>query len=126
MNITRLNEGAWMSNIVIHGSTVYLSGQIPSDEQGIQAQTKAVLEKVDTALAEVESHRGNLLSATIILADMDDFAAMNLVWEAWLSTYPKPTRACFEGRLADPNWKVEVVVTAALGNSDDSARVSPP
>jgi len=116
MNITRMNDGPWMSGIVIHKSTIYLSGQIPGDEESITDQTQAVLDKVDAALAQANSHRDNILNATIILADMDDFMAMNAVWETWLSDSPKPARACFEGRLAKPNWKVEVMITAAAAS----------
>ncbi len=109
-----MNEGPWMSGIVIHGSTIYLSGQIPDDEVSITDQTEAVLAKIDAALAQVNSHRERILSATIILSDMANFMAMNEVWESWLVDSPKPARACFEGRLAKPNWKVEIMITAAV------------
>ncbi len=116
MDITRMNDGPWMSGVVIHGSTVYLSGQIPDDEVSIADQTQAVLAKIDRALAQANSHRDHILNATIILSDMANFMAMNEVWEKWLSGSARPARACFEGRLAKSSWKVEIVITAAVSD----------
>jgi enamine deaminase RidA (YjgF/YER057c/UK114 family) len=53
------------------------------------------------------------LSATIWLADMRDYDAMNAVWDAWVSPGNTPVRACVEARLAAPHWRVEIAVIAA-------------
>ena len=49
----------------------------------------------------------------IWLADMSDFAAMNEVWDAWVPAGCAPARACGEARLARPELRVEIIVTAA-------------
>lgn len=47
-------------------------------------------------------------------SDMADFGAMNMVWEDWIDGVNAPTRAAGEVRLATPDYRVEVIVTAAL------------
>ena len=45
---------------------------------------------------------------------MDDFAEMNEVWDAWVDTANPPARAAVESaRLATPEFRVEIMVTAA-------------
>lgn len=114
MSIERLHAGARMSQAVIHNGVVYLAGQIGAPGADATAQTKAVLAAIDALLAEAGTDRSRLLHATIWLADMADFAAMNAVWEDWIGGANAPTRATGEVRLATPDYKVEIIVTAAL------------
>jgi enamine deaminase RidA (YjgF/YER057c/UK114 family) len=114
MKITRLHQGARMSQGVVHGNTVYLAGQVGAPGESVTAQTKAVLAQVDALLAEAGSDRDHLLSATIWLADMKDFAEMNAVWDAWVAGHGAPARATGESRLATPDYKVEIIITAAV------------
>ncbi len=111
MSIERLHSGARMSQAVIHGGIVYLAGQVAKGEDA-KAQTRAILDQIDSLLAEAGTDRSKLLQATIWLADMADFAAMNEVWEAWIGGANAPTRATGEVRLATPEYKVEIIVTA--------------
>ena len=55
-----------------------------------------------------------VLQAIVWLADMADFAAMNEVWETWVSPGNTPARATGEAKLAAPEYKVEFIITAAL------------
>ena len=114
MTIQRLHSGPRMSQAVIHGGLVYLAGQIGAPGEDATAQTRAVLASIDKLLAEAGTDKSRLLTATIWLADMADFAAMNAVWEEWLGGANAPTRATGEVRLATPDYKVEIIVTAAL------------
>lgn len=114
MSIKRLHSGPRMSQAVVHGGIVYLAGQVGAPGENIAAQTRAVLASIDTLLGEAGTDRSRLLTATIWLADMADFAAMNAVWEEWIGGANAPTRATGEVRLATPDYKVEVIVTAAL------------
>ena len=59
------------------------------------------------------SSREQILQAIIWVADMADFAEMNAVWDAWVPEGHAPARACGEAKLARPELKVEVIVTAA-------------
>lgn len=114
MSIERLHSGLRMSQAVVHGGIVYLAGQVGAPGEDAAAQTRAVLASIDTLLGEAGTDRSRLLTATIWLADMADFAAMNAVWEEWIGGANAPTRATGEVRLATPDYKVEVIVTAAL------------
>ncbi|MFT5720220.1 MAG: enamine deaminase RidA (YjgF/YER057c/UK114 family) [Motiliproteus sp.] len=115
MSITRHQTSARMSKIVVHNQTVYLCGQVAEDRTAaISEQTRSMLAKVDTLLESVGSGHDKLLSATLYLKDMADFAAMNLVWEAWVGEGHAPARACVEARMASPELLVEISVIAAV------------
>ena len=115
MTIQRQNVGKRLSEIVIHGNTVYLAGEVPDDATlDITGQTQQVLGKIDKLLAQVGSDKSKLLSAQIFLPDMKDFAAMNAVWEKWVVAGQTPARATVEAKLANPAYKVEIMCVAAL------------
>jgi enamine deaminase RidA (YjgF/YER057c/UK114 family) len=114
MSITRNHGNQRMSQIVIHGDTIYLAGQVAADASAdITVQTQQVLQKVDKLLAEAGSDSSKILSAQIWIASMGHFAAMNAVWDAWVPEGHAPARACIEARLASPDLLVEVGVIAA-------------
>jgi enamine deaminase RidA (YjgF/YER057c/UK114 family) len=114
MSITRHHTNQRMSQIVIHGDTVYLAGQVASDANAdITVQTQQVLKKIDTLLAEAGSDKSKILSAQIWIASMGHFAQMNEVWDAWVAEGHAPGRACIEARLASPDLLVEVGIIAA-------------
>jgi enamine deaminase RidA (YjgF/YER057c/UK114 family) len=71
------------------------------------------LDKVDALLEQCGSDKTNILSTTIWLKDMSDFAEMNAVWDAWVPTGHAPARATGEAALATPQHLVEVIVVAA-------------
>jgi len=113
MTITRIDAGARMSQAVIHGDTVYLAGQVGAPGESVTAQTKAVIAQIEDLLARAGSDKSKILSATIWLADMADFAEMNAVWDAWIDGKDAPARATGEAKLATPDYRVEIIVTAA-------------
>ena len=103
-----------MSRIVIHQGTLYLCGQVCADAtQNIEHQTQTMLDKVDQLLIDAGSDRENMLSATIYIKDMQDFAAMNAVWDKWLPEGHAPARACVQASMARPELLVEISVIAA-------------
>lgn len=113
MSITRHHTNQRMSQIVVHGDTVYLAGQVAADaDADITVQTQQVLEKIDTLLAEAGSDKSKILSAQIWIASMGHFAQMNEVWDAWVPSGHAPARACIEARLASPDLLVEVGIIA--------------
>lgn len=115
MTIERQETKQRMSRIVIHNGTVYLCGQVCADAtQGIAEQTQTMLDKVDVLLEQAGSDREHILSATVYIRDMKDFAAMNAVWDAWVPEGHAPARACVEARMARPELLVEVSVIAAV------------
>lgn len=116
MAIKRLQVGARMSQVVIHGETVYTAGQVALDAPGasVEEQTKAVLARIDQLLAEAGTDKTKVLSASIWLSDISTFEEMNKVWDAWVPEGNAPARACVESKLAAPQFTVEIGVIAAL------------
>jgi len=115
VTIERSGSTHRMSKIVKHNGTVYLCGQTAGEaEWDITEQTQRCLDKIDALLEEAGSDRNHILSTTIYVRDMKDFAAMNAVWDAWVAEGEKPARACVEARMARPEILVEFTVTAAL------------
>jgi enamine deaminase RidA (YjgF/YER057c/UK114 family) len=113
--IQRFDVGPRMSEMAVHNGTVYLAGQIAEDaSQGIAGQTQQVLDAIDALLTRAGSNKTRILRAQIFLADLGDFAAMNTVWEAWVVAGHTPPRATVQAALAKPEWKIEIVVTAAV------------
>lgn len=114
MPIQRLHTEKRYSEIVIHNGTVYLAGQLADDYAGdIAEQTRQTLANIDRLLAEAGSDKAHILSLTIYLKDMADYAAMNAVWDAWVAEGAAPGRACVEAKLYDPRMLVEMMVVAA-------------
>ncbi|WP_226628821.1 RidA family protein [Alloyangia pacifica] len=113
MTITRIEPGARMSQAVVHNGIVYLAGQV-GEGADITAQCKDALASVDRLLAEAGSDKSHLLSTTIWLADMADFAAMNAVWDSWVDPANPPARATGEAKLATPDYLVEFIITATV------------
>jgi len=115
MTIERKHVGPRMSQIVVRGDTVYLAGQVASNKPGasMAEQTQDTLDKIDAYLAEAGTDKSKLLTATIWITDMADFAEMNGVWDAWVDQANPPCRACVEAKLAAPEYIVEIMVVAA-------------
>ncbi|MRG56942.1 RidA family protein [Phyllobacterium sp. SYP-B3895] len=114
MSIRRIEVGPRMSQAVIHGNTVYLAGQVGGPGKSVTEQTKDVLAAVDRLLKEAGTDKSKLLQAIIWLDDMKDFSEMNAVWDSWVDPANTPARATGEAKLATPEYKVEIIITAAL------------
>ncbi|MGB0506605.1 MAG: RidA family protein [Pikeienuella sp.] len=114
MTITRKETNARMSQVVTHNGIAYLAGQVATDAPDAAGQTQQVLDKVEALLTSVGSDKTKMLSATIYLKSIDDFAAMNAVWDAWVPEGAAPARATVEAALALPELLVEVCVIAAI------------
>lgn len=114
MTITRIEAGARMSEAVVHGGTVYLAGVVAEKGDSVAEQTRNILAQVDALLAQAGSDKSRLLKANIWLTDIATIAEMNSVWDAWVIPGQTPARATVEARLANPAWKVEIMVEAAL------------
>lgn len=114
-DIKRVNVGARLSDVAVFNGVAYLAGQVPDDPTlDMEGQTAQVLETIDKLLAEVGSSKERILMAQIFVTNMAEFPQMNKAWDAWVSKTNAPPRATVEARLANPNYKVEIVVTAAL------------
>ena len=116
--IERHHTGKRMSDVVVFtpaGQRIaWLAGQVAADPTAdITGQAKSVLAQIDALLAGIGSDKTRILSATIYLPDIKDFAAMNAVWDAWVPQGHTPARATVEAKLASPAYRIEIQVVAA-------------
>lgn len=113
--IQRFDVGARMSEMSVYNGVAHLAGQVADDASAdIGGQTRQVLAAIDALLARAGSDKTKILMAQIFLADINDFAGMNAVWDSWVVAGHTPPRATVQAAMAKPQWKVEIVVTAAV------------
>ena len=113
-DIQRWHVAARYSEAAVFHGVVYLAGMVPECEAtDIRSQTADVLRQVAQRLVEAGSDKTRILRAQIYLKDIADITAMNEVWDAWVVAGSAPPRATVEAALADPTYRIEIVVTAA-------------
>lgn len=116
-SLQRFHVGPRLSETAVFNGVVYLAGQVPDDAtQDIGGQTQQVLAMVDRLLTEAGSSKAHILRAQIYLSDIGEIAGMNVAWDAWIPAGHTPPRATVQAALARPQWKIEIVVTAAVVN----------
>jgi enamine deaminase RidA (YjgF/YER057c/UK114 family) len=112
--IIRIDQNARRSRASVFGDLVFLAGQVADDKGGdITSQTREALAKVDDMLSRAGTDKSRLLSVQIWLKTMEDFAAMNAVYDAWVVPGDTPSRCCGKVELADPGYRIEIVAIAA-------------
>jgi enamine deaminase RidA (YjgF/YER057c/UK114 family) len=113
--VTRIGAGPRMSKAVVHGGTVYVSGQVADKTAGgsVTEQTREILSIIDGLLAQAGTDKSKLLQTSIWLTDIGTFQEMNAVWDAWVAPGNAPARATVEAKLAAAQYKVEIAVVAA-------------
>jgi enamine deaminase RidA (YjgF/YER057c/UK114 family) len=113
--LRRFHVGDRLSEMTIYNGTVYLAGQVAHDAtQDIRGQTAQVLAEIDKLLTEAGTDKAHILMCQIFIRELTDFPAMNEVWEDWLAPGDAPPRATVQAMLAKPEWRVEMVITAAV------------
>ena len=113
-DIKRIGTGPRMSEASCYNGIVWLAGQVGTPGASVAQQTADCLVEVDRILAEAGTDKTRILSVQIWLADIATFAEMNSVWDTWVTAGHTPARATGEAKLATPDYKVEIIVTAAL------------
>lgn len=108
------------SQAIVHGGLVYLSGQIPLDpvsnkliEGDISAQTERVLENVKAVLEACGASLDSVLKTTVFLKRMDDFPAMNHVYQRYFMDNP-PARSTVQAAGLPRDMGVEIDAIAAI------------
>ena len=116
VSIKRINVGPRMSQAVVHGNTVYLSGQVATEKAGgsVTEQTTEILQQIDTLLAAAGTDKTKILSAGVFIADIGTFAEMNTVWDSWVSPGNTPCRTTIETKLAAAKYAIEISIVAAV------------
>ena len=108
--------GPYSQAIEVNG-TLYISGQLPIDpDQGqmpdsIEAQTEQALKNIGAILHEAGYDYTDVVKSTVLLADMNDFAAMNAVY-AQFYTSQMPARVCYQVAALPKGAKVEIETIA--------------
>jgi len=102
------------------GGVIWLSGQIDVDNgDDVMSQTAGALAKIDALLEAAGVNREAVCFAQVLLDDINDFAAMNEVYGAWVEDMKiKPARAAFEAGALPAGAKVEIVVQAIESNNE--------
>ena len=113
MSIQRHITNQRLSEAVVANGFIFLAGQVPTiDTPDAEAQTVDVLKQIDALLAELGSDKSKILEATIYLTDLANYDALNRAWDAWVPAGHAPARACVKADLANPDWLVEIKLTA--------------
>ncbi len=114
--IKRIDSNKRMSQIVTYGNQFFSSGIVADNtsDSDTASQTSQILNKIDWYLEKVGANKHQIINATIWLANMDDYNEMNYIWDPWVSQENPPARACVEARLASPEYRVEIQITAAI------------
>lgn len=115
MSVTRLHVGPRLSQAVIHGQTIYLTGCIADRTKGrsVREQMREILATIDLSLAEAGSEKTKILSAHVHLAKIATYGEMNAEWDAWIPEGHTPARATFESKLPISGTSVMIVCVAA-------------
>jgi len=103
------------------GNLMFVSGQIPLDPatgtmaEDVSAQTKQSLANVKAILTAANCKPANIVKTTIFLADMNDFAAVNTVYEQFFKENDAafPARSCVQVARIPKDAKVEIEVIVA-------------
>lgn len=115
MTIQRFNVQKRLSEMAVYNGVAYLAGQVAADgSQDMYGQARQILAEIDRLLAEAGTDKSRILMAQIFVANMAEFPEMNRAWDEWVAKDNAPPRATVEAKLANPNWKVEIVITAAV------------
>ncbi|SCK12833.1 Enamine deaminase RidA, house cleaning of reactive enamine intermediates, YjgF/YER057c/UK114 family [Variovorax sp. HW608] len=121
MNIIRHEMGPRFSEMVVvdlgTARLLYLSGQVAENASlDLSGQARQVLKRIDELLAREGATREHVVSATIYLRTVGDYAAMNAIWDEWVPKGHSPARATVGAKLIDSEYRIEIQVVAAIGN----------
>ena len=108
------------SQAIKSGGLLFLSGQIPLDPAtgqivagGIDAQTRQVFANIGAILQAAGASFDHVVSATVYVADMNDFAKVNEIYATYFNA-PAPARATVQVARLPKDSLVEIQVIAAV------------
>jgi 2-iminobutanoate/2-iminopropanoate deaminase len=108
------------SQAIKSGNLLFLSGQIPLDPAtgnlvagGIEEQTRQVFTNIGAILEAAGLSFDAVVSATVYVMDMNDFAKVNEIYATYFSS-PAPARATVQVARLPKDARVEIQVVAAL------------
>jgi 2-iminobutanoate/2-iminopropanoate deaminase len=108
------------SQAVVANGFAYLAGQVGLDKDNnvvapgdVREQTRVSIDRIKTILAEFDAELTDIVSATVFITDLEDFAAFNEAWAKEFGDH-RPARACVVAGLLLPGLVVEIQAVAAL------------
>lgn len=114
MTITRFSTTKRLSKAVIHNGVAYFSAEVDAKERlSIEQQMHNLLKNIETGLASIHSNKERILFATLYLADMEHFAAMNEIWDSWIVEGLAPARICVNAAPGDEHALIKAAIIAA-------------
>ena len=100
----------WSDAVVVGNLGFFV--EVPDDPNASPAeQFQAVLAQVASRCKEIGTSHSHLVQVLVYLPFADDLPLFNEHWDDWLPEACAPTRACTHPKLADPRYRVELVVT---------------
>ncbi len=98
---------------VAAGDLVFVSGQIPTDAngvlpEGIQAQARQSILNVKAVLEAGGSDLEHVVKTTVFLRDMEDFAAVNEVYAQYFRGEVQPARSCVQAARLPKDMPLEI------------------
>lgn len=113
-DIQKFNTNEVMSAVTVFNQVVYLSGQVRKNtDNDVAGQTREILATIDELLALANTDKSRLLSAQLYIKNLSDFSTVNTIWIDWMNGCVAPSRATIQADLVNPNWLIEIAVTAA-------------
>lgn len=113
-DIQKFNTNEVMSAVTVFNQVVYLSGQVPKNtDNDVAGQIREILATIDELLALANTDKSRLLSAQLYIKNLSDFSTVNAIWIDWMNGCVAPSRATIQADLVNPNWLIEIAVTAA-------------
>ena len=106
------NSKRW-ADVVVHGGVAYWVEVAEDTSLDARGQIAQVLAQIDTTLESIKSDRTRLLQVLVYMADQNDAATLNELWDAWVPAGHPPVRAMVQVGLGK-SCKVEMIVTAAV------------
>ncbi|XP_078607409.1 2-iminobutanoate/2-iminopropanoate deaminase-like [Branchiostoma floridae x Branchiostoma japonicum] len=113
------------SQAVVVGDTMYISGQIGMDPAsgdlvsgGVVPEAEQALKNMGSILEAADIDYSHVVKATVLLADINDFAAVNEVYKKYFPANP-PARAAFQVAALPKNGRVEIEAIAIANHIVD-------
>ncbi len=115
-DIQYIDSGARLSEATVFNGVIYMAGMVAGKSLGksVREQTQDILQQIDLLLARLGSDKSRILKANIWMADINEIAQMNEVWDDWVVESKTPARATVEAKLVNAGYAVEIMVEAAV------------
>lgn len=116
MTIHRINPCKRWSDVTIFNRVANFVEVPETDTKAdIVGQVQQIFAQAEERLTSIGSDKSRILSTTIYITDFANLSRLNEVWDGWFPEGCAPSRACVKAELADPEYLVEMVFTAAAG-----------